>query len=367
MKRKLSLVLAVAVLVCMVFAVPTFADITPAGKTVTVTTEVSEPVWNIVVPTTMPMALDPFALNDGASQVYSPDFTVVNKSQVAVKATATVTLSGAAVFKDNAAAVTETNTDKLALVQAKVANSVNVTTKAGTFTTVAALGGEYFLDSLNVANAATFTTDSAVDVDKVEGVYNASSPAVNLGTAATKVEFALQKADYMKYYTTSTKSAVAYEYRNMAADKKGVASWRFVGKLNSYAAWQASDITATVAYSFAGLTPENYAAAVLEDGGHQYISKSLAPSIETTSYTTANNTPVVVAMSFGEGMRAATGVASVKVGDAALNQVFYEISGTNITFKANYINAIREDGTNVAITITFNDSANTAVVVTLNV
>ena len=365
MKRKLSLVLAVAVLVCMVFTVPTFAA--PAGQDVTVTTEVSEPVWNIVVPTTMPMAIDPFALHDGSSQVYSPDFTIVNKSQVAVKATATVTLTGAAVFKDNAAAVTETNTDKLAFVQAKVANSVNVTTKAGTFTTVAALGGDYFLDSLNVDGAATFTTDKAIDVDKVEGIYNASSPAVNLGTTATKVEFALQKADYLKYYSAADKSTTSYQYRNMAADKKGVASWRFVGKLNSYAAWAPADISATVAYSFAGLTPENYAGANLDADGHQFISNVKAPSIATTTYTLVADTPLAVTFDLGNGAKAATAIASVKKGANAVNSSFYSVEGNTLTFNATYVNALREAGSAATIAVTFNDSANTVVNLTLNV
>jgi hypothetical protein len=363
MKRKLSLVLAVAVLVCMVFTVPTCAA--PAGQDVTVTTEVSEPVWNIVVPTTMPMAIDPFALHDGSSQVYSPDFTIVNKSQVAVKATATVTLTGAAVFKDNAAAVTETNTDKLAFVQAKVANSVNVTTKAGTFTTVAALGGDYFLDSLNVDGAATFSTDAAVDVDKVEGVYNASSPAVNLGTAATKVEFALQKADYLKYYSAADKSTTAYQYRDMAADKKGVASWRFVGKLNSYAAWQAADISATVAYSFAGLTPENYAGATLDANGHQFINSNVAPTIPTKTFAMVADTAIVVPLNFGAGTLAATGVASVTRNGDNVPAAQYTVANSKLTINATYVNALRGAATNAAIVVKFNDSANTTETITL--
>ncbi len=365
MKKKLSLVLAVAVLVCMVFAVPTFAA--PADQDVTVSTTVTDPVWNMVVPTTIGMAIDPFALTDGSSQVYSPDFTVVNKSQVAVRATASVTLSGAAVFKNTAAEVTETDTSKLAFVQAKVATDVNATTKAGAFTTLAALNGDYYTGSLNVTGAAAVATEASVDIDKVTGVYGASAPAVTLKTDAVKVEFALAGSDYVKYYTAADKSANAYQFLNCAADKKGFASWRFVGKLNSYAPWQASDISATVKYSFKGLTPANYAAANFDEDGHQFISNNAAPSIATTTYTMAAGTALAVTLDFGGGNKAATGVASVTKGGNAVNSSFYTISGNTLTFNATYIDALREAGTASTIVVTFNDSANTAVTLTLNV
>ncbi len=366
MKRKLSLVMAVAVLVCMVFTVPTFAT-GPANQNVTVNTEVADPIWDIVVPTTIPMAIDAFALLDGTNQIYSPDFTIVNKSQVAVKATATVSLTGAALFQDSAAGVVETGTDKLAFVQALVATDVKETTGAAAFVTVAALNGDFYAGSLNVTGAAAQATEAAVDIEKVEGVYGASAPAVKLGTAAAKVEFALQKADYVKYYTAADKTSSAAQLLNCAPNKKGSASWRFIGKINSYANWQATDITATVAYSFAGLTPANYAAANLDENGHQFLSNVAAPSITPTTYTLVADTPLAVTFSLGNGSRAATAIASVKKGSNDVNSSFYTIAGNTLTFNATYVNALRDAGSAATITVKFNDSANTTVNLTLNV
>ncbi len=94
-----------------------------------------------------------------------------------------------------------------------------------------------------------------------------------------------------------------------------------------------------------------------------------APSIETTSYT-VSAAAVPITINFGTGSLAATGLEKVtylnssnQLRDAVLG-TSYTISGNTLTLTSSFIQGIAA-GTTRVVTITFNDSAQTAIAVSL--
>ena len=97
-----------------------------------------------------------------------------------------------------------------------------------------------------------------------------------------------------------------------------------------------------------------------------------APSIKTTSYTMTSGESVSVALNFGAGELAATGVKSVTYknssnADKTVDSGSYAVEGTTLRFKASFISSLISGGvSNRTYTVTFNDAANTKVNITLS-
>lgn len=95
-----------------------------------------------------------------------------------------------------------------------------------------------------------------------------------------------------------------------------------------------------------------------------------APSIATTTYTATTGTALPVTVNFGAGDKAAEGIASITNvnGNTAVPTTRFSLSGTTLTFDATFItNNMKfvntDDG--LKLKITFNDTAKTAVTITV--
>lgn len=254
------------------------ADDLAAGAEITGNSGIENPVYKIVVPTTLDFAIDPFEQKN-QSQVYSKDFFMVNKSNVPVQLDCAVILTAGTdvVIKDKAADVKETNTDKLIYMEAEIPGAVTETTAtAAAFETPLKKVGSVYYDATKVpsADASTATdADEMLDTTDAAGTYT-SNKKVGLGTTEKKLSFALEKADYQEYYTENDQSATAKQFKEVAGSQKGSAAFRFSGKVNTKATWAANAVTAKVKYTFNGLTKTNYDALVAtpDATAHAYVA-----------------------------------------------------------------------------------------------
>lgn len=278
MKQKIAkMVLAVTLCTAMLgtTAMAASQDLTATtGGSITGDSTVVNPSYKVVVPTTLVFGIDPFQ-QKGQSQIYSEDFYVINKSNVPVQLDCAVTLTAGTdvVIKDAEADVTETNADKLVYMAAEIAGDVTETSAAAAaYSTALKKDGDDVYEA-TVAPGGSALEDM-IDVTSVAGAYTTSKKVpLKADATGTKLTFALNKAEYQTYYTVADKSASASQYKAMAADKGGSASFRFSGKVNTKATWAASAVTATVAYTFNGLTPENYTALTTTPAAnaHAYV------------------------------------------------------------------------------------------------
>lgn len=365
------------------------------GGNVDVSAAVESPVYKISVPTTLDFYIDPFQ-QLAAGQITSDDFVIINKSNVALKVGATVTVEGkdsTVTLKNAATDVTETTTDKLAYIEAEIPSEVVETYAAGAaFVQSDDFATEYATMYKGTVGTDTkyYTTTSSSAVDDEEGVATemvettgasgtyATSKKVAIDTTnGTDLTFALDKANYIDVYTNyndTTKAGVAF--KDVAADGKGTAVFRFNGKVNTTAAWANGDITGRIAYTFTGLTPELYTtnAAKVGTDAHAYVVPApadAAPSIETTSWTMSAGTAVEIPVNLGSGDLAADGIASIKFtnlsgAEKTLGSEYFTFENDTLTFTSAYIDMMLDGGvTSRTFVITFNDDAETPVTVTL--
>ena len=331
--------------------------------------DLQEPIYKVVVPTDMVFALDPFQ-QTGDSQIHSADLTITNKSNVPVKVEVQITAGDKAdndvTFKTKEADVTETNTDKLVYMAAEIA-----TTVVETLDTATGFGAsndvDVYADEDDPNGYNTTKTDGTkqerTDVKSIATTYGDSTTKVTIDgtTTPTKIAFALDKAEYLKY--TAADASTANEFKKTAASNKGSAAFRFYGKVNTTAAWVESELTAKVAYSFQGLTGTNYTALTTgATGGQGYVKLEEAPTF------TASETALVINYTKGLGNKALKSIDKIEfvhptkgtfdVSKALTNSwAAATVTDSTITLDSGVNKFWTEDTTEATITYTMEDGS----------
>lgn len=314
------------------------------GTEITGDSKLENPVYKIVVPTTLDFAVDPFE-QKGQSQVYSKDFYMVNKSNVPVQLDCAVTLTAGTdvTIKDKAEDVKETNNDKLIYMEAEIPGAVTGTDAedAAAYATPLKKSGTTYYDATKVPSSVTDAADAEemIDTTDAKGTYD-TNKKVGLGTAEKTLSFALDKAEYVEYYTEADLSATAKQFKQVAANNKGNAAFRFSGKVNTKATWATNAVTAKVKYTFNGLTGTNYSDLVATPvaNAHAYVEvdKNVVESDGTNDiviYYTGTKpdsvtiTPVQTTGSATSGMTKSNGTDVV-------------IDDEKVTLKASFIKTI---------------------------
>ena len=393
-KTLLATTLCVAMVGTTCFAAGgTLTDATTGGS-IEADNKVENPTYRVVVPTVLDFAIDPFEQQLAGHQVYSENLSIVNKSNVPVKVdvklkavekggTSTIT------FQDTADDVDESGTAKNLFLAAEVPSAVEETegTPASFSPMVfkAADGTENYYVGTNLAAAQAVQT--AVDTTSAETALTANEEVKNkpvivtpaasakystsngiTGTDTT-LTFALAGSENKEAYndaTDITKKEKVFE--SLATNQDSSALFRFTGKVNTKATWEANKITATVAYDFIGLSGNNYtdlhAATVPDDGAtgataHGLVKSEAVPSIATTTCEVATGNDATWTVDLGRGDKAATGIASLKTGSTVIKAANYSLSGGTLTIPS----AVADNFT--TFTVTFNDSDATTVALTV--
>lgn len=297
-----------------------------AGNTITGESDVKDPIYCVVVPTTLEFSVDAFEQGQ-RSQIYSADFPIINKSNVNVKVDVALKVEGASgqnvTFVSKADDVTTdgSSTAREVYIAASVPAAVtvtagtavdqmvgtdkifNVTTTAETTgINVAAADDTAALALAEAIDGTAYASGTAglgaaevkITPDVVAGTFTYSGTKdfveVPLSTTDSTLTFALEKATYAtEYYSDATTKANAFSA--MAASDTGVATYRFYGVVNDNADWQLKDLKATAAYSFIGLSDANYtalAAKTVEIGASTAhgLVKAVEPTKAVLNYST---------------------------------------------------------------------------------
>lgn len=338
-KTLLAVTLCTAMLGSTALAAPGELNDPAQGGTVQGSSTVENPKYKIVVPTNLVFAIDPFE-QKGQSQIYSEDFSMINKSNVPVRLDCAVSLAAGTdvTIKDAASDVTETGTEKLVYMEAEIPSAVTETTAAAAAYTTALetdSNGDYY--STGVLTSGGTAANEMADTTAAAGTYTQNAKVGLKSSAPTKLTFALNKADYTTYYTAADKSTSDKQFKNVAASQAGSATFRFSGKVNSKASWAASAVTATVKYTFNGLSDTNYSALIAKQvtNTHGYVVEDTDPSIAATGTYNKSTGAITATVNLGTGAKATT-IKSVTYGSnnnptTVLPADNYSVSGTTFT------------------------------------
>jgi uncharacterized protein YjdB len=226
--------LLAALLLVVSLPITTFAA--SDTKTITGDSTVDDVTLKVTVPMNLDFALDPLELNvTSGSQVATTDYFFVNKTAAPVKVAVSLTAvpTNGAVLVDDPDTLSPYDTE--------------VTTKELYF---AALG-------------ATAITKNDLDFDYVTttgaiapvGTYSSTSTALTCFNSTDKkasIAFALDKATNVDTDGTPTTGAA------LAVNDKGVATFQFYSKMNTYADWTANDINVDGNYTLTALSATTY-------------------------------------------------------------------------------------------------------------
>lgn len=140
--------------------------------------------------------------------------------------------------------------------------------------------------------------------------------------------------------------------------------------LDSGASWTTVDIQVSGVVTKSTVTDNDVAPKIAYTWTVKKHEDNTAPSIATTSYTMAADQGVDITVSLGSGNLKATGITSItftKNGEErTVGTDSYSLDGNTLKIGASYINSLVNGGvTSRDYTVTFNDTAATAVVVTL--
>lgn len=386
----------------------------PVGQEATGSNGMVNPIFRIIVPTDLVFATDAFEQKH-ETNIYSSDYPIINKSNVAVNVDVALSVEGkdGVSFQTDEAKVTETDTskkvwfaaavpittkvsevlkdpapieiketdDSISNIYTVVNADISANFKAATATAASgsAISFDPELFPSDSSDEFTSTIVNQTDVEKVENTVDFSqtlsdqAKTSTLSVKATTLSFALNKAEYTKYNVDegADKFSEASIFDAMAADQAGSAVFRFVGTVNSNAAWAAEDITAKAVFTFSGKSDTNYN-ALLEN------------LVEVGTGTTAHalvgvTAPVYVApVISGEASKDGAGVASdvsfeFTMGDAtdvisvtpdvgsALAEDDYTFADGTLTLKSATLSALTAT---TIYTVKFNDDTTIAVTVT---
>jgi hypothetical protein len=249
--KTLSAILAVIMLVSLLPVTALAAPIT-GDSTVDNVTIVG------IFPTTLDFALDPLELDSlTTSQIATANYMFVNKTEAPIRVDLDLTLTP----EDEEGDVVTVVSDASELDQ----DDTSVTTKMIYFASIGATG-------ITTVNELAFAYNPAEDTAPVMAYPANPAAAATMtpfivdeddGTGATSIAFALDKA---------TASAAVID--TLAAENKGVCAFQFYGKLNTYAAWEAGDVTISGTYTLTALRASTYTAYNDEDDS-AFITGSL--------------------------------------------------------------------------------------------
>lgn len=204
-------------------------------------------VFSVVIPTAYTFSIDAFEKNSAGIQIHSPDYFIINKSNVDVDASIEITVSpvsGVAFMPKELVNITDLkNTDKQLYFAAVPAASLSIDATSG---------------SEKVSNVVN---SSLVEVSAV------NTPSSN--KKAASISFALAAATY----NNGT-------FSSLAPSNKGVSSYRFVGKVNPFSAWEENDITATGKYTIQPVPKGRYVS-----------EKPVAGALNVVEYNSADEAP----------------------------------------------------------------------------
>lgn len=308
--------------------------------------------------------------------------TITNDAVTAVSGLYTdLALTTAAVFGDltynkavvshtgKSAAVTATNKSTFGVVL-NVEVDVTNTTDPVLFTTEAAVEDD---TELNIA--VDVLGDDASAVANVEG-----NDADDNGT--TDVDFYLSgtESNYTQYQGAIDAATGGHTYYFL---ENTDATWTDVdftvqAACNTTADWTAYNdalaadnrlsidviYTMTSAEEVVATPGDNYNATT----GVINLVADAAPSITTTDYVIDASTAEEVTVSLGSGDLVATGITSITDGGTPVDGANYSFSDPTLTFTADYVDTLIGDGSadvSKELVVTFNDTAATAVTITL--
>lgn len=213
------------------------------------------------------------------------------------------------------------------------------------------------------------STDTAAKLYLGLQVANQAEVAIDTTDTAGKVTVGL-KGNSANYEITSVEGG-GYGY----TAKAGVpdTAWNsfefgLTGICNpngNYSANGLAGSNVTVTWSYAVRATDS--SATLLDGN---AVADAAPSIATTTYTATSGSPLDVTVNFGGGDKAATKIASVTNVNAntAVPTTRYSVSGSTLTLDATFITnnmSLISSANGLKLKVVFNDTAKTAVVITL--
>jgi len=316
--RKTSKTLAVLLAVLLILAtIPAAAfaeDQEPTG-TIPGGSTVDSVTLNVVLPTNLNFALDPLELNvTSGSQIATTDYFIINQTAAPVKAS----------FE-----ITATLTEEVTLVddvEELDKDDTSATDKKIYFGALGATG--------ITVNDLEFGYEFGSGTDP-EGSYDATAGTLvpfSVDEKKATIEFALNKA-------TKEETESEGEADTLAADNKGVAAFQFYGELNTYADWQANDITVSGAYTLIPLRASTYEMYTTEgvfiEGGLNQLKQpepaeipvgfmgegSTLTSVNLGEVSTASTTNIVIPFYFGD----ATGINLLLPSGSPANTGHYQV------------------------------------------
>lgn len=290
LKTLLSTMVMVSLLGTTCFAGDFNGEMTATtGQEITGTSEIKNPIYSVVIPTKFEFSVDAFS-QGGQSQIYSEEFNIINKSNVAVRVNvnAKATPLKSATLKTAEADVTETSTDKLMYLAIQTPSTVTISFEDKAAFTPALLKGDaaVYYTATTSENGSENAYAEMQDVKGVTSTYDASAKEA-LSTEGKDFLFALAKAEYVDYYTNYNDTAKTGSLYKKADADNGATTFRFYGKVNSKAAWETGEVKVDATYTFLGLSDANYGA--LKDkvvtNAHAYVVEEVVPKFETAAAT----------------------------------------------------------------------------------
>jgi len=314
-KKKLCAVVAASSLVAAQMVMPVMA----AGGSITTDVTTKTGLIRVVVPTSLPIAIDEFQMMTSGTQIHSEEFTMENKSEldVMIKITSTATLGTGVSLKDTkAAAQGSTGSDLWLAAAAKTGADTyddpktatpteTIATLAETNANVATLKGDdkkaeqtFYLkksspaykllnvneDSTGIKYAefyelTTITFSGTGDQDTLNAaiaagdVYSVATTSIGDGAVLNKIEKggSATFASTNTYYKVAATAAATidntkpYVYADGTADATdGKAAFRYIGTLGNKTGWTSgsgNDVqTVTIAYDITGVKQDIYTA-----------------------------------------------------------------------------------------------------------
>lgn len=265
MNKMLKKVIAIAVIATVALNSLTVfgaSSLGPAPSTVAGTGTVLSPVYNVLLPTSLVITVNPFNLNE-QPEVFSQNYAVVNRSNVPVVVAARFvprtgnTDATRAVFVDDAAKVIPSEPEQIA------ARNVYLNLKFGK-----GLEG----DGQSIAHNMAVTAMSGLEIeynpeayiylnDFIEGALATSGAnAADHAERGHTVYFLLDAHDYTYNPATNAATIVAEP-----VEEKSYAFFSFGGQINPNASWAASQVMVTTVFTITGQS-----ATVFEDLADEY-------------------------------------------------------------------------------------------------
>jgi len=368
--RKIAAVLMVATMTASPLTAFAADSATGSG---TIEGYVVEAAFSVVLPTTTGASLA-FVLDPQALLAVSNDTDYGSEAAGSIIFTSTKSTSSPVIYA--------TNKSSYPVVLAVDVKLTNDTTNPVTFVTDKTKVNEAKSSALNVFFAAVpevkYTTVST---------YTTSVPSTKVAlpvdptTLGSKLAFSVDgsKTNYEITYVDPD-----YLYTPVTSPTWDSVGFTLTGSCNKDANWDAYNtangaLSCEVAWTMtkpdanSTITPYAIETVPVADDAYGLVDlvtvTPTAPAIATVTYPLTATTAVAVPVTLGLGTKAATGIASVTYNDGTVQTVApadYTFAGNDLTFKPAYVDTlIAASVATRAYTVTFNDTAATAVVVTL--